>query len=62
MNRHWKFVRYKCDLPQIEGWYDIIDAEGAEYRDYYYADKKRFAVNSKLKMIKLWAESEEQDE
>ena len=62
MNRKWNFVKYKCDLPQIEGWYYVIDAAGAEYKDYFYADTHKFAINSKIKMIKLWSECEVQYE
>lgn len=53
MNRHWKFVRYKCDLPKVDGWYFVIDAEGMEYKDWFYADKNKFSINTK---IKAWAE------
>ena len=55
MNRHWKFVRYKCDLPKVDGWYYVIDLQGLEYKDWFYADDHKFAINNK---IKAWAECE----
>lgn len=58
MNRHWHFVRYRCDLPQVEGWYHVIDKVGAEYKDYYDAEKKKFAINNN---IKAWTECYEKE-
>ena len=56
MNRHWKFVRYKCDLPKIDGWYYVIDLQGMEYKDWFYADDNKFAINNR---IKAWTQCDE---
>ena len=53
MNRRWKFVTSENRLPLIDGWYYVIDSTGMEYKDFFYATAKKFAINND---IKAWSE------
>ena len=56
MSRYWNFVEYPCDMPKAEGWYYVIDRQGMEYKDWFYAEQKKFSINND---IKAWARAEQ---